>query len=702
MTQLKDYKIIKEYKDILKRLVPLNIPTLDEDEIERALDYSIEKRANNPSLNFINNYVHAKVTSSVLEFTEYLIDRKPIMTPYGVIFSRHGTVPNPLYDMIDGFVTTRAKFKDKMFEYVPGSEEFNKYNLLQQVAKVDVNAIYGAIGAPSSIFYNIYCAGGVTSAGRGAISASITMFESMLEDNVQFGSLNEVMTFIDNVCQESSNRIYKDFDVLDENIYLEQVFSKIVLECGYNWIPSQRELELIWESLSRVSQENLNRMFYKNNLYSFCNNKFVSEKIIDILASLSAPFLNPNKPPKEIKDKLESLLSLIKEYVYYGYIYIDKLDRIETMIREVVLITDTDSCIISFEHWFQFVNKLIRGIDIRIRHDSIEIVKRTNCDEFGNYDLIPVIYRDDPAYDFDFANDKLVESQRLINVAYTSPSDGLRHSIINIMAFCIGKLILDYMVVYTKHYHSWDKERQCMLIMKNEFLFKSILLTNGKKNYAAINEVQEGHLVPSDKSLHIAGLPLDKVGIPKSTSNELKRILHDECLDVEDIDQMKILKELAVLQKQIFESLTNGETKYYKPARIKSMNVYETPMRIQGIKAAVAYNALKDDAEEAINLEQSNTVMIIKTNIDKKEIEKSKDDSPLFYERVKKVLSMEEFKGGISTIAVLSGNPIPKWIIPYINYTEIVHDNLNSFPLESLGFNRFDNKYITFSNILNL
>ena len=688
--------ILTAYKDVAKRMIPLSIPTLEEDELERALNYSINKRMNNPDITLNNNYKHSQALTTVKEFSDYLLDKKPIITPYGVIFSRHGTVPNPLYEMIDKFVSIRGDYKKQMYKYTPGSEEFSKYNLLQQVAKVDVNAIYGAIGAPSSIFYNIYCAGGVTAAGRGAISASITMFESILEDNVQFGSLNEVMTFIDNVCSEELNRIFRDEDVLDFNISLEDAFAKIILDCGYNWIPSEREITIIWEAMSRLSQENLNRIFYKNNLYKFCSNRRVSRLIVDTLRHLNAPFLDPNNPPQEIKEDLDNLLAFIKEYVYYGYIHIDKLDRIETMVREVVLVTDTDSCIISFEHWFQFVNAMIAGVDMTILHETVELCKDKD-------DNLVAVAENNPGLDYNFYTDEITQQEeRSKNIAVTTTHDGLRHSIINMMAYCIGNLILDYMVVYSKHYNSYADDRECLLIMKNEFLFKAILLTNGKKNYAAINEVQEGHMVPKGKGLHIAGLPLDKVGVPKSTSDELKRILYEDCLDCGQINQMQILKDLAILQKTIFTSLSNGETKYYKPARIKGISAYDTPMRIQGVKASVAYNALKTDDEDAINLEDSNTVMIIKTNINKKTIERNSEDDPVFYDKVKKLIDTPEFKGEIKTIAVSFGSPIPKWIIPYINYTEIVHDNMNSFPLESLGFNRFDNKYITFSNILNL
>ena len=50
--------------------------------------------------------------------------------------------------------------------------------------------------------------------------------------------------------------------------------------------------------------------------------------------------MNPNEPPEIIKEDLGLLSDLIKEYVYYPHFYIDKLDRIEYMQRDIVAITD--------------------------------------------------------------------------------------------------------------------------------------------------------------------------------------------------------------------------------------------------------------------------------------------------------------------------------------------------------------------------
>nr|DAS08440.1 MAG TPA: hypothetical protein [Caudoviricetes sp.] len=138
--ELMENRFIQEYKNVFKRMIPLSIPTLEENELDRALDYSINKRFKDAEAMIHNSYKHAKVNTTLAKYVNYILDKKPIMTAYGTLFSRHGSVPNPLYDMVDSFVERRGELKKEMFKYPKGSEMFNLYNLLQLVAKVDVNA----------------------------------------------------------------------------------------------------------------------------------------------------------------------------------------------------------------------------------------------------------------------------------------------------------------------------------------------------------------------------------------------------------------------------------------------------------------------------------------------------------------------------------------------------------------------------------
>ena len=143
---------IEEYKQQMHRMLKMLYPSITNYELDLAIQYSIDKRFKNVDI----------------------------------------TVNTPFYNLLETFITNRTKFKNKMFEYPKGTEEFQKYNLLQLLAKIDCNAVYGILGQYSSMIYNLYLAQSVTFQGRACISAAILFFESFMADNVQWSCLNEI------------------------------------------------------------------------------------------------------------------------------------------------------------------------------------------------------------------------------------------------------------------------------------------------------------------------------------------------------------------------------------------------------------------------------------------------------------------------------------------------------------------------------
>ena len=176
-----------------------------------------------------------------------------------------------------------------------------------------------------------------------------------LNNNVKWGSLNEIITFVDNVTTEK--RVYNDRDILDRDIDRAECFYKIMVNCGFNYIPSEQDLDIVWGIICRLKQQDINRLYYKNNLYAFVDNKSMTNAVIYMLKKLKRPYLDPNKLDKEIAVELEEFKDIVKEYVYYGYQIIDRLDRYANSYRSVAAISDTDSQTTKFGHFGNLVEK---------------------------------------------------------------------------------------------------------------------------------------------------------------------------------------------------------------------------------------------------------------------------------------------------------------------------------------------------------
>ena len=275
------------------------------------------------------------------------------------------------------------------------------------------------------------------------------------------------------------------------------------------------------------------------------------------------------------------------------------------------------------------------------------------------------------------------------------------------------------------------------------------MVPHAKKNYASLIETQEGNSVPEDEQLDVKGIEaIHKSSKPLSTRKALKKILLEDILKTPVIDQLRFIKDIAIFEKQIMDSVKSGSKEYYKPVTIKSMSAYDDPLRIQGIKASIAWNMIKPSEAEGINLEERNAVNIAKVKINKALVDKIRDDFPDIYQNMIDALNNEVFKeyvnipktnkkftelvakvkandpetcsiykievdkgevklkklvgASINAVALPLEVKLPEWLEPFIDYDSIIADNLNGFPYESIGIQRLENNSISYSNIVQL
>lgn len=359
----------------------------------------------------------------------------------------------------------------------------------------------------------------------------------------------------------------------------------------------------------------------------------------------------------------------------------------------------TKTSMVNLDAWYRFILNKLDGVDLKIKKTLINVIDELEVDEFGEKEKVPVMEYIEDLTDYDFHNDEIIQAQKAINVMDVIPQEGLRYSIVNIMAYVLGVIINDYMRKYTMNSNSYRGDEECLIIMKNEFLFKRLLLTDAKKNYASIQEIQEGNIVPKEKGLDIKGLAMNKSGINKRTQDRLKEILFEDALNCKEIDHVKILKDLAIFEKEIFNSLKSGEKTFYKPVRIKSLSNYDDPMRQQGIKASIVWNTIRDESMEPIDLEIRNSVDILKINMTPRNIEKIQDEE--LKNKIISLMKQKEFNTGITTIAIPKNATIPEWLVDYIDYTTIINDNLKVFPLDPIGVYKINDNN-NYTNIVKL
>lgn len=133
MYDMNNSSTINEYKNTTKEILRLYSSNYDEKFIDEAINYSINKRYKRYNCKVDNSYTHQVNQMSLLALADYIMDRQPIVTAHGTMFRKHADCPNPMAVVIQQFLDQRGIDKKKMFQFPKGSEQFEKYNLLQSL-----------------------------------------------------------------------------------------------------------------------------------------------------------------------------------------------------------------------------------------------------------------------------------------------------------------------------------------------------------------------------------------------------------------------------------------------------------------------------------------------------------------------------------------------------------------------------------------
>lgn len=621
-------------------------PEVPKDKIKKFLENTVEDNLKTTKAHIRNNYEDKTLNANTLKIYDWYFTKRPIGAGGGCFYKNQNIEFNPTAGMQDNILISRKAYKDKMFEYPPETDEFEMYDRNQSTEKVNVNSYYGCSGARSSRFFNIYTASSTTGTGQSLISTTMLAFEAFLEGNTPFIDIDECFFFMENIRKEKTSL---EVDFLPE-ITGDRLFDRIkTLFYEYN----DRHSDILKQYISNLKQEEITRIYFKNNLYDFSYIPLIRKKIGTILL-LCDRFIDPNKVPEEIKINLEDIWKYYEEFVFYNNFSFNRIKRLKHDKRRAVTIIDTDSNIIHLQPWLDFVNKFITPMNDELR---------------------------------------------------VKDEDTVRFVALNTMSYMLTNMINSVMKKYCKH-SNIPKEFRHRIYMKNEFLFSRVIIAPKKKKYVSSIRLKEGHEILPEK-IDVKGADFIKSVTREATSKYLLDLVKDRILHSKEISIGAILRDLEKLEDMIQNSLMDGGKDFLIPASAKEIEAYENPDREQSVRSVIAWNSAYPDQ----SIELPDKVDMVKVKLENiedlesiEELNKEVYDgliSGVFNNKNEKIASK-----GINVIAIPRNiQKIPEWIIPFIDYSTIISDNVTKFKsmLDSLGVRIIkdsNNKY--FSNILNI
>lgn len=637
--------ILETYKDtsiyVLRRFFKKEIEK-EEVKLEELNQYLKE--------NILGNYkpfrLPIKFTNESIDFmnlNKIINDQNLIRNSSGTFFLQHDVSQNTLVEVCIYFQEARKYWKNEMFVAMNnGDKKRQDYcNAMQKNYKILNNSFFGAAGAGNlnSFLFHPVIPSSITHCGQDLVTVALTTLERFLAANIYFFSFEEVYNYLYRVEIMIDQYEVEDYISIEKNVSHNELVDFILSKCDFKI--SEEEKQLFIYYINTFNQAEINKIYFKNNLYEFFLRTNFLEKFVRQI--VGKEFKDANKPSEEIKLSLEDMWKVIDNCVFMNIQFYNRMKTAREKTRKVTLTIDTDSNFASLDSFYEFMKAYFQ-------------------EEFPEF--------------FDDSN---------LNTLST----------INILSYNISKLLADTFDMFLSELNVTSEKHKKFINMKNEFTFSRVFLTKNKKHYAGLITSQEGNVFDEPK-LEVKG-----ISIKKSSTNEKVReffmdVLENLILKAKIISRPKIFRKVKEFENTIKKSLLEGEMTYSVPGKANAAFYYkEDPMKTMSYRGCYVWNTLFPEAEISLpskvnmfKLSMGKDLDFIKKNLLKYLTE---EEANMYIERIKIILEKTASvkNGEIDIISVPKNlTEIPRWISQFVDVKSIVKDNVKHglILLESLDF----------------
>lgn len=616
-------------------------PDVPAAQIDQMVAQIYAARVKDTKVQMYNNYENIVAGTTLLDMVDWMQTAKPLIAESGVFFYQKSQKRNVNTEIIkECMLDARNVHKAEMFTALDAKDVFlaATKDLQQSNDKKAANSGYGAEGESSSFLYNIHSAMSVTACGRGQISTACQCFENLLADSVKFFHMTEFFTWVYNIINERVDWKFDTFKICPKVPSRKAFIRRFERKFGHSDLCN---IDMLGQTYDYLDDEMRARVYYKANFREFIALPIPCELYGDIICT-DVEFINPNKPPAEIKPMLTKLTEMVLEFVGYKHGVFRYEDRTRYQKRAICIVIDTDS---NFLYYGDLLRYLMGGVL--------------------------------PQKMFRKKADRQAYKNRILNV------------LSDISTKAITERLFNYLGVVNV-----PEEDRHWVNMKNEFYYTRVIVTYAKKSYVGLQKRKE-NVIFDTPELDVKGVNFFK----STASEETTQFIYDEVLMKQLLDPpsgevslRSTYRAISDFQMQMADKIRSGNMGYLKRSiRVKTPDAYANPMGIGQYKAVYAWNAVVPDRER---ITLPNTVTIVKVLLRSKKDVAALEKWPEIYDNMMRLFDTDPEIGdyvdkttgkvkkgkGIKSIALPSDlDEVPDWVLAIIDTETLVSDNMKLF-----------------------